>query len=582
MRYVGGDRRMIIVDTKVDFEGLVEKICYRLRINQRRSNIRIYTNNDLAMLGNLVSEDEELGNRNDDDDDDNYDENEDVEEEFDRFMNVNEMNKILEEEFELPGEENIERSPSNFCNVKDDSNMIPYSWVDHGTSPFYVSIRKLKFETGFGFSGYWGAKKGFLEGCRRFIGVDGCHLKGHFGGVLLSAVAIDANSGIFPLAICVCEVENNDSWGYFLGMLKEFMGDVLPITFMSDRQKGIIHALQTQWPNAKSRFCARHVYANFRKTFPGVHLRNLFWAISRASNKVDFHEALNKMKAVDETAYKWVIDNEPDQWSRFGFDTEAKSDHITNNMSETFNSWLGEGRELPILSLLELYRRRIMKRLYSRLKAGTEWVTPLPPLVVKKLNKSIETARNVSISYAGLQEFEVIDMNGIPSKTYTLNLDKRICDCGMWQLSGIPCQHAICSILHMNFPTIDKFVDDRLQISAYMRTYAEIIHPIPDKRTWPEECEDKLQPPVRHGKAGRPRKARRKDPTEERKRKPMSTLRCSHCHELGHNKRSCQYNPNNAGRPKKNRRTIPTMESQSAKSQFGSSSSSQHPESQIQ
>ncbi|XP_044482172.1 uncharacterized protein LOC123208719 [Mangifera indica] len=133
-----------------------------------------------------------------------------------------------------------------------------------------------------------------------------------------------------------------------------------------------------------------------------------------------------------------------------------------------------------------------MKRLHSRLKAGTEWVTPLPPLVVKKLNKSIETAQNVSISYVGLQEFEVIHMNGIPSRTYILNLDKRICDCGMWQLSGIPCQHAIYSILHMNFPTIDKFVNDRLQISSYMRTYAEIIHPISDKRTWPEECEDKL------------------------------------------------------------------------------------------
>ncbi|XP_044486321.1 uncharacterized protein LOC123211585 [Mangifera indica] len=180
-----------------------------------------------------------------------------------------------------------------------------------------------------------------------------------------------------------------------------------------------------------------------------------------------------------------------------------------------------------------------MKRLHSRLKEGTEWVTPLPPLVVKKLNKSIEIARNVSISYAGLQEFEVIDMNGIPSKTYTLNLDKRICDCGMWQLSGIPCQHAICSILHMNFPTIDKFVDDR------------------------------------------PRKARRKEPTEERKRKLVSTLRCSHCHELGHNKRSCQHNPNNAGIPKNKRRTIPAMESQSTKSQFGSSSSSQHPQSQM-
>ena len=44
----------------------------------------------------------------------------------------------------------------------------------------------------------------FIEGCRPFIGVDECHLKGPFGGVLLSAVALDANSGLFPLTVCIC------------------------------------------------------------------------------------------------------------------------------------------------------------------------------------------------------------------------------------------------------------------------------------------------------------------------------------------------------------------------------------------
>ena len=42
-------------------------------------------------------------------------------------------------------------------------------------------------------------KKGFLEGCRPFIGLDGCHLKGPFGGIALSAVALDGNKGVLPL-----------------------------------------------------------------------------------------------------------------------------------------------------------------------------------------------------------------------------------------------------------------------------------------------------------------------------------------------------------------------------------------------
>ena len=56
---------------------------------------------------------------------------------------------------------------------------------------------------------------GFKEGCRSFIGLDGCHLKGPFEGVLLSAVSLDANHGIFPLAICICESEIlKDGFGF--------------------------------------------------------------------------------------------------------------------------------------------------------------------------------------------------------------------------------------------------------------------------------------------------------------------------------------------------------------------------------
>ena len=55
-------------------------------------------------------------------------------------------------------------------------------------------------------------KVGFLGGCRPFIGLDGCHLKGRFGGQLLFATAKDGNDNIFPVAMAVVKQENKDSW----------------------------------------------------------------------------------------------------------------------------------------------------------------------------------------------------------------------------------------------------------------------------------------------------------------------------------------------------------------------------------
>ncbi|KAL7231374.1 hypothetical protein ACSBR2_009599 [Camellia fascicularis] len=54
-------------------------------------------------------------------------------------------------------------------------------------------------------------QKGFKDGCRPFIGVDGCHLKGPYGGVLLAVVALDRDNGLFLLAYAVVECECKES-----------------------------------------------------------------------------------------------------------------------------------------------------------------------------------------------------------------------------------------------------------------------------------------------------------------------------------------------------------------------------------
>lgn len=87
--------------------------------------------------------------------------------------------------------------------------------------------------------------RGFFEWCRPFIGVDGCHLKGLYSGVPLTVVSIDANYGIYPLAMYVVETENSESWRYFMKNFYDQVGcnNGEGLCFMSDRQKGIFNAL---------------------------------------------------------------------------------------------------------------------------------------------------------------------------------------------------------------------------------------------------------------------------------------------------------------------------------------------------
>ena len=60
---------------------------------------------------------------------------------------------------------------------------------------------------------YNAQKIGFLRGCKPLVRLDGCHLKGKFGGHILSATARNGNDNIFPVALDVVEQENKDSWG---------------------------------------------------------------------------------------------------------------------------------------------------------------------------------------------------------------------------------------------------------------------------------------------------------------------------------------------------------------------------------
>ncbi|GJV64239.1 hypothetical protein Tco_1475067 [Tanacetum coccineum] len=94
-----------------------------------------------------------------------------------------------------------------------------------------------------------GLADGWKARCRIIIALDGCFLKRPNQGEILTAIGRDGNNHIYPVAWAV----------------------------------GLIEAVKDFMPNAEHRQCARNIYENFRKQYPGLEFRQLFWAASKAS-----------------------------------------------------------------------------------------------------------------------------------------------------------------------------------------------------------------------------------------------------------------------------------------------------------
>ncbi|CAL1379371.1 unnamed protein product [Linum trigynum] len=137
-----------------------------------------------------------------------------------------------------------------------------------------------------------------------------------------------------------------------------------------------------------------------------------------------------------------------------------------------------------------------------------------------------------------------------PRGEFVVDLLQRTCACGRWQLSGIPCSHAISCILH-NKDKPENYVDSCYHMDTYMMSYAYPIHAHNDANQWPKSTMPPLQAPkFDRRKRGRRQTKRRKEAWElevQRKDKqgiPIVALskeggkqHCSVCGKNGHNKR---------------------------------------------
>ncbi|GJS94129.1 multidrug resistance-associated protein 5 [Tanacetum coccineum] len=178
-----------------------------------------------------------------------------------------------------------------------------------------------------------GLVDGWKAGRRKIIALDGCFLKSPNQGEILTAIGRDGNNHIYPVAWAVVNVDNKDNWTWFLELLEEDLGCSRGngLTLMSDQHKGLIEAVKDVMPNAELRQCARHIYENFRKQYPGLEYRQLFWATSKASYPQLFNKFMDKIKSANPNTHKYLMDKNPKTWSRAFFEVNRGCEAIEND-----------------------------------------------------------------------------------------------------------------------------------------------------------------------------------------------------------------------------------------------------------
>ncbi|KAG8380617.1 hypothetical protein BUALT_Bualt06G0034300 [Buddleja alternifolia] len=292
------------------------------------------------------------------------------------------------------------------------------------------------------------SKLGFQSGCRPLISVDGCHLKGPHGGVLLAAIGIDPNNNAYPLAIAVVFRENKDNWEWFLMLLKSDLNIVRDheFTFISDKQKGLIPAFESIFPACDNRFCVRHFHGNMKRAeFKGLAYKRLLWKAAMSTTVPDFESTMKEIGRLDKNALKWLSDKSLNHWSRSHFNPYPKCDILLNNLCESFNSNILDAREKPILVMLEMIREWMMTRLQvNRDRAKQKWHSKVCPKIRTIMAKNIELAADCVPIKSNEFHYEVGTWLG--SSKYTVDLGKHTCSCRKWDLLGIPCQHAMSAI----------------------------------------------------------------------------------------------------------------------------------------
>ena len=372
-------------------------------------------------------------------------------------------------------------------------------------------------------------------------------LTGKFRGHVASACALDAHNWLLPVAYAVLEGESNESWTWFMQRLREVIGHPKGLVIHTGACEGLENDVDAVFPRVEHRECMRHLATNFTKKFKGKIFEEDLWRSAYTYIPSTHATYLQNMYVVPKVK-KYLEEHHTKLWARSKFGELSKVDFVCNNLAESFNDKISGMKTLGIVILLDAIRQCIMVKidLRQRICARNFLGHKIVPKVVMLLNARTRAMRTIKMrmvrSSRTLAEVYAEYKRG-SERRYTVDIGNKTCSCRQWQITGLPCHHAIYFILKLrgNGAEIENYVDNYFSVDKFAATYAENVPPMADENDW--EIVDpgfKLQPPVLRRPPGRPRKLRIEASTDKGSRLGARKRKCKRCGRFGHIKRLCK------------------------------------------
>ena len=105
--------------------------------------------------------------------------------------------------------------------------------------------------------------------------------------------------------------------------------------------------------------------ANFRKKFKGDVLK-FMWPCAWACTARMQDYLMEKIAAACPKAIPWLNKHHSLIWSISKFSKECKVDYVNNNISECFNNWIKDYKDLLVIDLMDKIREKIMEKISTR------------------------------------------------------------------------------------------------------------------------------------------------------------------------------------------------------------------------
>ncbi|CAH9085629.1 unnamed protein product, partial [Cuscuta epithymum] len=375
--------------------------------------------------------------------------------------------------------------------------------------------------------------------CRPVLIVDGSFLKAYYKGTLLTACAQDANGHIVPLAFGICDAECKESYLWFFSKVREALMFREDMYIVSDRHKGLISAAKRIFPHAGHGYCVEHLRRNMISKFRGstVDLCWKFKAAYMAATVKEYEEYMSLLDSEDIRIRPWLDKIGSHKWAKC-MSGPRRYDIMTSNCAESMNNVDVSAREYSVSKLIDFLRGR-MQQWFAERKEKAEMTTTILSKKREKVLVALQSqASRLRVKPCSFLEFEVIDRH---SRSFVVDLNAKTCTCGEFQLSHFVCVHAVAAINFRPQLSCYDYISPYYTRHYWYSTWNGVMHPICDAASWlipSNVLSIQCKPPLCEKRpAGRPKKSRIPSIGEHCSTKRK---RCSRCHAVGHNKKTCR------------------------------------------